>query len=164
MHLLSSFLFAAKGFPWGKPSVATMLSRKDEVMKVLNDEFGGHHKISLITGRLAAPFLRQMASDFMAEFPGYEVEVIDIRNDFFGERITVSGLITAQDLIAQAKDRDLGNSIVIPCNMLRSGEHVFLDDQSVEDVQNALQVPVIIVKSSGLALFEAMLGYEVEED
>ena len=137
---------------------------KDEVMKVLNDEFGGHHKISLITGRLAAPFLRQMASDFMAEFPGYEVEVIDIRNDFFGERITVSGLITAQDLIAQAKDRDLGDSIAIPCNMLRSGEHVFLDDQSVEDVQNALQVPVIIVKSSGLALFEAMLGYEVEED
>lgn len=137
---------------------------KDEVMKVLNDEFDGHHKISLITGRLAAPFLRQMASDFMAEFPGYEVEVIDIRNDFFGERITVSGLITAQDLIAQVKDRDLGDSIAIPCNMLRSGEHVFLDDQSVEDVQNALQVPIIIVKSSGLALFEAMLGYEVEED
>jgi len=137
---------------------------KDEVMKVLNDEFGGHHKVSLITGRLAAPFLRQMAADFMQEFPGYEVEVIDIRNDFFGERITVSGLITAQDLIAQAKKRELGNSIAIPCNMLRSGERVFLDDQSVEDVQNALQVPVIIVKSSGLALFEAMLGYEVEED
>ena len=137
---------------------------KDEVMKVLNDEFGGHHKVSLITGRLAAPFLRQMAADFMQEFPGYEVEVIDIRNDFFGERITVSGLITAQDLIAQAKERELGNSIAIPCNMLRSGERVFLDDQSVEDVQNALQVPVIIVKSSGLALFEAMLGYEVEED
>ena len=135
---------------------------KDEVMKVLNDEFGGHHKVSIMTGRLAAPFLRQMAADFMQAFPGYEVEVIDIRNDFFGERITVSGLITAQDLIAQAKGRELGDSIAIPCNMLRSGERVFLDDQSVEDVQNALQVPVIIVKSSGLALFEAMLGYEVE--
>ena len=103
-----------------------------------------------------------MASDFMKEFPGYEVEVVDIRNDFFGERITVSGLITAQDLIAQAKERDLGNSIAIPCNMLRSGERVFLDDQTVEDVESALQVPVIIVKSSGLALFEAMLGYELE--
>lgn len=137
---------------------------KDEVMKVLNEEFDGHHKISLITGRLAAPFLRQMANDFMEEFPGYEVEVIDIRNDFFGEKITVSGLITAQDLIAQAKEKDLGNSIAIPCNMLRSGERVFLDDQSVEDVEKSLQVPVIIVKSSGLALLEAMLGYEVDED
>ena len=135
---------------------------KEEVMQVLKDEFDGHHKITLITGRLAAPFLRQMAEDFMAQFPGYEVEVLDIRNDFFGERITVSGLITAQDLIAQAKDRDLGNSIAIPCNMLRSGERVFLDDQTVEDVESALQAPVIIVKSSGLALFEAMLGYEVE--
>jgi NifB/MoaA-like Fe-S oxidoreductase len=137
---------------------------KEEVMRVLNEEFDGHHKISLITGRLAAPFLREMAADFMKEFPGYEVEVIDIRNDFFGERITVSGLITAQDLIAQAKEKELGNSIAIPCNMLRSGERVFLDDQTVEDVQNALQVPVIIVKSSGLALFEAMLGYELEVD
>lgn len=135
---------------------------KEEVMQVLKDEFDGHHKISLMTGRLAAPFLRQMASDFMKEFPGYEVEIVDIRNDFFGERITVSGLITAQDLIAQAKERNLGNSIAIPCNMLRSGERVFLDDQTVEDVESALQVPVIIVKSSGLALFEAMLGYEVE--
>lgn len=137
---------------------------KDEVMKVLNEEFDGHHKVSIITGRLAAPFLREMAADFMQEFPGYEVEVIDIRNDFFGEKITVSGLITAQDLIAQAKDKELGNTIAIPCNMLRSGERVFLDDQTVEDVENALQVPVIIVKSSGLALLEAMLGYEIEEE
>ena len=136
---------------------------KEEMLRVLKEEFGGHHKVSLITGRLAAPFLRQMAENFMAEFPGYEVEVIDIRNDFFGEKITVSGLITAQDLIAQAKEKDLGNCIAIPCNMLRSGEHVFLDDQSVEDVENSLQVPVIIVKSSGLALFEAMLGYELED-
>lgn len=135
---------------------------KEELMKILKEDFGGHHKVTLITGRLAAPFLRQMASDFMKEFPGYEVEVLDIRNDFFGERITVSGLITAQDLIAQAKERNLGNSVAIPCNMLRSGERVFLDDQTVEDVESALQVPVIIVKSSGLALFEAMLGYEVE--
>ena len=47
--------------------------------------------------------------------------------------------------------------------MLRSGERVFLDDQSVEDVEYSLQVPVIIVKSSGLALFESMLGYELED-
>ena len=137
---------------------------KEEMMQVLKDDFDGHHKVTLITGRLAAPFLRDMAAEFMQNFPGYEVEVLDIRNDFFGERITVSGLITAQDLIAQAKEKDLGNTIAIPCNMLRSGERVFLDDQTVEDVQNALQVPVIIVKSSGLALFEAMSGYELEED
>lgn len=136
---------------------------KVEMMEILEKEFEGHHKVSLATGRLAAPFLREMADAFMAEFPGYEVEVIDIRNDFFGERITVSGLITAQDMVAQIKDRDLGNAVAIPCNMLRMGERVFLDDWSVEDVENALQVPVLIVKSSGLALVEAMLGYELED-
>ena len=135
---------------------------KVDMMQILEEEFGGHHKVSLMTGRLAAPFLREMAADFMEVFPGYEVEVVDIRNDFFGESITVSGLITGADLIMQAKERELGNTVAIPCNMLRMGERVFLDDQSVEDVENALQVPVIIVKSSGFALVEAMFGYELE--
>ena len=135
---------------------------KEEVIKVLNEEFDGHHKVSLVTGRLAAPFLCEMADTFMKEFPGYEVEIVDIRNDFFGEKITVSGLITGQDLIAQMKEKELGNVVAIPCNMLRMGERVFLDDVTVEDVENALQVPVLIVKSSGFALLEAMLGYDVE--
>ena len=135
---------------------------KEEVMKVLAEDFDGHHKVSLVTGRLAAPFLREMADAFRNEFPGYEVEIVDIRNDFFGEQITVSGLITGQDLLAQTKERELGNVLAIPCNMLRMGEKVFLDDVTVEDVENALQVPVLIVKSSGFALLQAMLGYEIE--
>ena len=135
---------------------------KEEVMKVLEEEFDGHHKVSLVTGRLAAPFLREMADAFMKEFPGYEVEVVDIRNDFFGEKITVSGLITGQDLLAQTKEKGIGNVLAIPCNMLRMGERVFLDDVTVEDVEKTLQVPVLIVKSSGLALLEAMFGYEIE--
>lgn len=135
---------------------------KEEVMKVLEEDFDGHHKVSLVTGRLAAPFLREMADAFMKEFPGYEVEVVDIRNDFFGEKITVSGLITGQDLLAQTKEKEIGNVLAIPCNMLRMGEKVFLDDVTVEDVEKTLQVPVLIVKSSGLALLEAMFGYEIE--
>lgn len=136
---------------------------KADMMQVLKDEFDGHHKVTLVTGRLAAPFLREMAEEFMEEFPGYEVEILDIRNDFFGEKITVSGLITGQDLMAQTKEECIGNTLAIPCNMLRMGERVFLDDHTVEEVENALQVPVIIVKSSGFALVEAMFGYELED-
>ena len=80
---------------------------KEDMMTVLNEEYGGHHKVSLVTGRLAAPFLRELADAFMKEFSGYEVDVVDIRNDFFGEKITVSGLITGQDLLAQTKEREL---------------------------------------------------------
>lgn len=128
------------------------------------EECGGHHKVTIATGRLAAPFIKELAADFMAEFPGYEVEVVDIRNDFFGERITVSGLITAQDMVAQLSGKDLGDAVAIPCNMLRMGERVFLDDMTVEEVENALQVPLVIVKSSGQALLEGMLGCELEEE
>lgn len=136
---------------------------KAEAMEYL-EECGGHHKVTIATGRLAAPFIKELAAEFMEEFPGYEVEVVDIRNDFFGERITVSGLITAQDMVAQLKGKDLGNAVAIPCNMLRMGERVFLDDWSVEEVENALQVPLVIVKSSGQALLEGMLGCELDEE
>ena len=132
--------------------------RKEELMKRLEATLGGSYKITLATGRLAAPFLEQLASDFMAQFPGYEVDVVPIRNDFFGERITVSGLITGQDLLAQLQEQELGQAIAIPCNMLRSGENVFLDDVTVEAIEKTLQLPIVIVKSSGQDLLDAMLG------
>lgn len=135
---------------------------KEEKAKELQTVHGGRHKVTMLTGKLAAPFLREMAAEFQKEFTGYEVEIVDIRNDFFGEQITVSGLITAQDLIAQTKEKALGNVVAIPCNMLRMGERVFLDDLSVEDVENALQVPLLIVESSGLALLQAMFGNTLE--
>ncbi len=139
------------------------VTTRNEAMEFLREECDGHHKVTLVTGRLAGPFLRELADDFMDVFPGYEVEVVEIRNDFFGEHITVSGLITSQDMIAQLKDKALGDAVAIPCNMLRMGERVFLDDMTVEEVENALQVPLLIVKSSGQALLEAMLGCELED-
>ena len=119
---------------------------------------GEKHHRTFVSGRLAAPFIRDFAKEFMELYPEFSIEVAAIRNDFFGERITVAGLITAQDMVAQLKDRDLGENIAIPCNMLRMGERVFLDDWTVEDVEKALQVPVDIVKSSGQDLLDAMLG------
>jgi NifB/MoaA-like Fe-S oxidoreductase len=114
--------------------------------------------ITLATGRLAAPFLQQLADEFMQVFPERHIDVAAVRNDFFGELITVSGLVTAQDLVAQLKGRDLGEYLCIPVNMLKSGEKIFLDDWTVAEVEKALQVPVVIVKSSGQNLLDAMTG------
>ena len=86
--------------------------------------------------------------------------MVTIRNDFFGETITVSGLITGKDLINQLKGRDLGDRLLIPINMLRSGEETFLDDVTVSEVSETLQIPVVIVKSSGDCLLKALLGKE----
>ncbi|MFR4146120.1 MAG: DUF512 domain-containing protein [Mediterraneibacter gnavus] len=81
-----------------------------------------------------------------------------IRNDFFGERITVSGLITGQDLTGQLKGQPLGERLLLPCNMLKIGEPVFLDDFTLEEVENSLQVKTDIVKSSGQDLLDAVIG------
>lgn len=115
-------------------------------------------KVTLATGKLAAPLLMELAEAFMEAYPQYEVVVAPIRNDFFGERITVSGLITAQDLVAQLKDKDLGGRLLLPTNMLRMGEDVFLDDWTLDEVEKALQVHIDIVKSSGQDLLDAILG------
>ena len=113
--------------------------------------------ITIVTGRLAAPLLDKLSLLFMQKFPGIHVQVIAVRNDFFGERITVSGLLTGQDILAQLKDKNLGSKLLLPCNLLRSGEEVFLDDITLTDLKNALQVKIDIVKSSGQDLLNAIL-------
>ena len=92
------------------------------------------------------------------KYPGVRVHVYPIRNEFFGEQITVSGLITGGDLIAQLKGKTLGERLLLPCNMFRSGEEVFLDDVALPQVEEALQVRADIVKSSGQDLIDAVLG------
>ena len=69
---------------------------------------------------LAAPLIKALGERLREKFPQVSIEVIPIRNDFFGEQITVSGLLTGQDLIRQLKGRDLGEKLLLPCNLLRS--------------------------------------------
>ena len=113
--------------------------------------------LSIATGRLAYPYLKRMAEQIEEKYPETTIRVYGIRNDFFGERITVSGLITGQDLTAQLQERELGEKLLIPCNMLKADEDIFLDDYTVKQVSDALQVPVVIVKSSGQDLIDAVV-------
>ena len=69
----------------------------------------------------------------------------------------MAGLLTAQDLIAQLSGKELGDRLLLPQCVLRSGEDVFLDDLHVADVENALHVKLDIVKSSGQDLLASLL-------
>ena len=124
--------------------------------------FMRQRSVSIATGKLAAPFIQKLCEKACQKFPKLTVEVIPIRNDFFGERITVSGLITGQDLMAQLKGRKLGDVLLLPQNMFRMGEEVFLDDVTLAEVRETLHLPVHIVKSSGEGLVEALLGKQIE--
>ncbi len=114
---------------------------------------------TIATGVSARPFLQALL-DSAAEKLGIQGQVIAIVNDFFGHTIDVAGLVTGGDLIAQLKGRDLGERLLIPVNMLRHGGDVFLDDVTVPQVEQALDVPVTAVAQDGFALLDAMLGRE----
>ena len=117
-------------------------------------------EISMATGKLAYPYIKQFADRVMELCDGLKVHVYAITNEFFGEMITVSGLITGQDIVKQLKDQPLGEVLYLPENILRSGEEVFLDNLTIADVQNSLQVPLDIVKSNGYELISSMLGID----
>ena len=118
------------------------------------------YHITIATGKLAAPTMQELAQLFMDRFPQAQITVVPITNYFFGEMITVSGLLTGQDLIRQLKDRELGEKLLLPCNLLRSGEEVLLDDITLDELKKTLQVPIDIVKSSGQDLVSCLLKGE----
>ena len=125
---------------------------------------GRQREISLATGRLMYPYIGKILEEIRKKFPNITTHLYAIRNDFFGERITVSGLITGQDLTGQLKGQPLGERLLLPCNMLKIGEPVFLDDFTLEEVENSLQVKTDIVKSSGQELLDAVIGVYENDD
>ena len=139
-----------------------LMNEFEEAYEEVQDD-GIQRELSVATGLLAHPYIQKMADRLMMRCPGTDIRVYPIRNDFFGELITVSGLITGRDLIAQLRGQELGDRLLLPCNMFRSGEEVFLDDVSLAEVEEALQVRADIVKSSGQDFIDAVLTSIDEE-
>ena len=123
---------------------------------------------SMATGKLAYPYIKKIAEQLMELIPGLNIQVYEIVNHFFGERITVSGLLTGQDIISQLQDKELLGQLILPENVLRSGEDVFLDDITLSQLGKSLQVSVNIVKSSGYEfldfIFDKEIVWEKEEE
>ena len=146
----------------GVGMIRLMLEEFEDALARLEEPHALENRIlkgtySSVTGQIAYPYIRRMADRLMERFPEVKIQVFPIRNDFFGERITVTGLLTGQDIIAQLKGRDLGEILYLPENILRSGERVLLDDITVEDLAGALQVKTDIVKSSGYDFVDAFI-------
>ncbi len=117
-------------------------------------------QVSIATGLLAGKYIKKLCQIAQKKYPQLQTKVFPIRNDFFGPKITVSGLITGGDLMAQLRGKHLGQALLIPQNMLRAQEEVFLDDVTVREVEETLHIPVHIVKSEGKNLLDALLGRE----
>lgn len=114
-------------------------------------------EVSVATGKLAYPLICSMAEKLKSRYPGTVIHTYQIENRYFGERITVAGLITGQDLKEQLAGKDLGKALLLACNMFRNQEEVFLDDVTLTELKDALQSEIDIVKSSGQDFIDAVL-------
>lgn len=115
-------------------------------------------RVTIATGVAAHPYLDAMAQAAAKRITGLSCDVRAIRNNFFGQEITVAGLITGGDLIAQLKDDLDCDELLLPDNMLRAEGDLFLDNTSLLDVQEALGVKVRVVENDGYAVLDALMG------
>ncbi|MBR3772764.1 MAG: DUF512 domain-containing protein [Clostridium sp.] len=148
-----------EGYNQIENGVGMIRSLEDEVDACLKEHAGDQRKrkISLATGVLAAPIIKRQTEKIMEKYPNVECTVYTILNDFFGRDITVAGLLTGQDIIKQLKDKELGDYLILPSVLLRTGEEVLLDDLTLTDLEKALQKEIRIVKSDGTSLVDTIL-------
>ena len=107
-----------------------------EYLKTINDDrLNKTKKVSIATGKSAYEFMCNMAEEIMNKFKNIEINVYRIKNNFFGETITVSGLLTATDLIDQLKNKDLGETLYITRSMMKADEEIFLDNITLKELE-----------------------------
>lgn len=118
---------------------------------------------TMITGSSAYNELFNAANMINEYNSKLDIKIVKIKNLFFGETITVAGLLTAKDIIEHTKNIDLGDYILIPNNMLRSGEEVFLDDITVKELEKTLNRKVIICDYTGEDLVKLINKFSEED-
>lgn len=111
-------------------------------------------KISLVTGVAATDTIADAMKKLREKYTGLDYSLYTVYNDYFGRTITVAGLVTATDIIAQLKGKDLGSYLIVPDVMLR--DDTFLDDLTVSDVERELCVPVRVAKEGAQGLLDAI--------
>jgi len=114
-------------------------------------------KITVVTGRMAEPVLRKEVEPFLQSIRGLDVEIVAVRNDFYGGNVGVSGLLVGQDIAAQLNGRFLGHAVFLPPNCLNH-DGLFLDDWNLEKLSEELGTVVIKPETGFLEAFTELLG------
>jgi len=123
----------------------------DELAKI-------NRTVSIATGRAAYPLIRGCLDLLTKLCYNLRCNVFEIENNFFGKNITVAGLLTGKDISEQLQDKELGEELFLPGNMLRADEEIFLDDMTPSQLSEKLGVKVTCVDPDGWELLNHVLG------
>ncbi len=150
-----------EGFPQLENGVGLVAKFKYEFyqyLKVLSVTSKTHKHITAITGVAAYNIIKKMCDDLANKVRHLKIEVICVENKFFGGHISVSGLITGQDIYNTLKDKYLGDKVIIPQSMMKSGEKIFLDDYTVTMLETKLGIPIQISAVEGKKFIQTILN------
>ena len=154
-------------YPQLDNGVGLMRLFESEVTEAVAEELPRHIdepvRLTIATGNAAEKLINKMARKVESLFDGnLEIKVRAIENIFFGDKVTVAGLLVGEDIIRQLKGKDLGKALFLPKVLLRDGETVLLDDVSLEDIERELKVPVYTIDNDGHEFVSALMKYAQE--
>ena len=147
----------------GVGMITSLLTEFEEEMNFLDEylpDYNSPRTVSVCTGTAAYPTVKAMAARLEAQVEGLTVHVYEIVNHFFGESVTVAGLLTGQDMLAQLTGKELGDQLIIPENTLRADEAMFLDNMTPAELSERLGVSIRTGKNNGAEFIKEMLGIE----
>lgn len=153
-----------EGFPQIENGVGLAASLLQEFNEAINriPKRKFKRNIAIATGELIAPFIKKLADRVCKKAPGTAVRVYAVKNDFFGGGVNVSGLVCACDILKTLKSEPKYDELLIPDCMLRDGEDVFLDDMTLSELEEKLDMQITPVANDGYIFIESILGCELE--
>jgi putative radical SAM enzyme (TIGR03279 family) len=142
----------------GVGMLRSILDELNSAIELCDESPENPRRVTIATGKAPYCVIKNMTEKIEKTYNNIECNVVSVRNDFFGETITVTGLITAQDLISQLKGQNLGDELIISEAMLMRDNDIFLDDLTVSDVESQLGIKIRKVKNDGFEFLDAVLG------
>ncbi len=152
-----------EGFPQLENGVGLISGMEEEFLAALDmvkSKYPKRH-VSLATGELAYPFIKGLCEK-LSEKTQITVDVYAIKNDFFGGGVNVAGLVTGGDIIKTLTGRITTDELFIPEVMLRQGTDLFLDDVTIPEIEEELNVKITAVANDGYEFIEKLTGEELE--
>lgn len=157
------------GFPQLENGVGLWALLKDEVFLLLGEGETTHEafgetvtpttrRISIATGEAAYPLIVELIDEITKKWHNLRVNIVKIKNTFFGSKITVAGLLTGGDLLEQLDGRVVGDELLISCAALRREGDLFLDNVTLKELSEKLKVKIVPVPNSGRDFIQAVLG------